>query len=328
MLLVVWRYLILGLLFSASAEFARAETFDLAPGQSAVGALQSYTITGKDTLLDVARAFDLGYTELMAANPGFDPWKPGTGARVVLPTLHILPSGDRKGIVINLATQRLYYFTANGTKVTTYPIGSGEIARATPVGTTQVVRSADHPNWTPPPSIRAERPELPGVVPPGPDNPMGDYALYLGWPRYAIHGTDKPFSIGRNLTHGCIRLYPEDVEELFHDAPVGTRVRVIKEDLQVANINGDLFLAAFPTMTQADDIDNGEIKKPVPTPNLRARVKAAAGKKASLISWGIVDAVASERSGLPTKITVAGARKPAGAKPKAKPKSEALVFNR
>jgi L,D-transpeptidase ErfK/SrfK len=239
-----------------------------------------------------------------------DPWKPGVGTRIVLPTLHLLPAGERKGIVINLATQRLYYFMPGGTKVQTYPIGSGEIARATPLGTTQVIRVSDHPTWTPPPSIRAERPELPNVVPPGPDNPMGDYALYLGWPRYAIHGTDKPFSIGRNLTHGCIRLYPEDIGQLFRDAPVGTRVRVVKDDLQVADINGDLVLAVFPTMTQADDVDNGEDRKPERTPGLHARVRAAAGKKAKLIAWGIVDAVAAERSGIPIKITVPGGRKP------------------
>ncbi|MFZ1988921.1 MAG: L,D-transpeptidase family protein [Alphaproteobacteria bacterium] len=323
MLWPVWRSLTIGFCLIAQAGLARAEVFDLTPGQPSVGKIQSYTTKKGDTLLDVARAFDLGYTELIAANPGFDPWQPGTGRLIVLPTLHILPAGERKGIVINLATQRLYHFLGAGSKVETYPIGSGEIARATPLGATQVIRVSDHPTWTPPPSIRAERPELPDVVPPGPDNPMGDYALYLGWPRYAIHGTDKPFSIGRNLTHGCIRLYPEDIGQLFRDAPVGTRVRVIKDDLQVADINGQLVLAMFPTMTQADDLDNGLIRKTARTPSLHARVRAAAGKKASLIAWGIVDAVAAERSGLPTMITL-----PSAVAPKARRKGEALVSSR
>ncbi|HXZ67853.1 MAG TPA: L,D-transpeptidase family protein [Alphaproteobacteria bacterium] len=322
MLRPVWRFLTIGLWLIAQLGLARAETFDFAPGQTSVGKLQSYAIKKGDTLLDVARAFHLGYTELVAANPGFDPWQPGTGRLIVLPTLHILPDGERAGIVINLATQRLFYFLG-GSKVATYPIGSGEIARSTPLGATQVIRASDHPTWTPPPSIRAEHPELPDVVPPGPDNPMGDYALYLGWPRYAIHGTDKPFSIGRNLTHGCIRLYPEDIGQLFHDAPVGTRVRVIKDDLQVADIDGQLVLAMFPTMTQADDLDNGLIRKPVRTPNLHARVKAEAGKKAKLIVWGIVDAVAAERSGIPTMISL-----PSPTAPKAKRAGEALISSR
>jgi len=196
--------LILSMLSSGMVARARATEFALAPDQSVVGAPGVYISKSDDTLLDIARSHDLGYTELMAANRHVDPWLPGNGTRIVLPESHVIPDGPRQGIVIDLLARRLFYFPPDGDRVQTYPIGVSVQGRSTPTGTTRIVRAVAAPTWYPPPSIRMERPELPAVVPPGGDNPLGAFAFYLGWPSYLIHGTNKPYGIGRSVSHGCI----------------------------------------------------------------------------------------------------------------------------
>ncbi len=181
-----------------------------------------------DNLLDIARAEHLGLIEVMAANPGVDPWLPGAGKELVLPTAHILPSGPRQGIVINLSELRIYYFDPER-GVYTFPIGVGREGFGTPIGSSKVVRKAAGPTWYPTPGKRADDPDLPAVVPPGPDNPLGEFALYLGWPTYLMHGTNKPYGVGRRVSRGCIRLYPEDIAFLFKQAKVGTPVRTTVE---------------------------------------------------------------------------------------------------
>ncbi len=296
---------------TASPLAAHAASYPLAPGQAAVGEMRSYTTVEKDKLLDLAVTYDLGYTELIAANRGIDPWSPEVGSHIVVPTLHILPTGPRSGIVVNLATQRLFYFPPGGNTVETYPIGVGVPGRVTPVGTTTIVRKGAHPSWVPTPSIRAEEPDLPAVVPPGPDNPMGDYALYLGWRGYAIHGTNRTYGIGRNLTHGCIRLYPQDIERLFREIPVGTRVTVISGEVQTAKLGGELYLSVYPTRAQIDELDVGKQPRPDPVKDLHGLVSKAAGADASRISWSIVDTVGRERTGVPTQITLSNGAGPA-----------------
>lgn len=191
------------------------------------GATSQYTATGKETLYDVARRFDLGILELRAANPGIPIKKPAKGTVLVIPALHALPP-VREGIVIDLRILRLFYFDGTD-RVYTFPIGTGKDGWQTPQGVTKVVRKKQHPSWTPPASIRAEDPTLPAVVPPGPDNPLGQYALYLGWAGYAMHGTNRPSSIGTRASHGCIRLYPEDVKVLFELVEPGTQVVILGE---------------------------------------------------------------------------------------------------
>ena len=175
----------------------------------------TYRATHEDTLLDVARRFSLGYVEIVAANPGTDPWIPGEGTNVVLPTVHLPPEAAPEGIVINLADMRLYYFAEPGGPMQSFPIGIGREGLLTPLGSTTVVRKNENPTWRPTPRMRAENPELPEAVPAGPDNPLGNRAMYLGWPQYLIHGTNKPLGIGRRTSSGCVRMYPEDVEYLF-----------------------------------------------------------------------------------------------------------------
>ena len=174
---------------------------------SMIGGLQRYTTTYEDSLVDLARKYGLGYTEIVSANPGVDPWVPGKSKNILLPTAHILPDGPREGILINLADQRLYFFREDGRTVDSAPLGIGNTGWDTPKGRTNVVRKKKNPTWYVPQSVREDQPELPAIVRPGPDNPLGSYAVYLGWPGYLFHGTNKPFGVGRRVSHGCVRTF-------------------------------------------------------------------------------------------------------------------------
>jgi len=284
---------------------ARAKTFPLSADTRIVGTPGFYVAKAGDTLLDVARDNDLGYAQLMTSNRDLDPWRPGDGHAVFLPNVYLLPSGPRKGIVIDLPGQRLYYFPPDGKTVESYPIGAGAEAGMTPRGTTKVVGKVVKPAWYVPKSIRKEQPDLPGMVPPGPDNPLGEYAFRLGWPSYLIHGTNKPYGIGRNVSHGCIHLYPEDIEKLFHEVPIGTPVRVSDDAMRLAWIDGELYLALAPTHAQIDQISINQPMQPSVPKDLHARVLAAAGDQADRIDWHAVDEIGRRRPGMPIAITLA-----------------------
>jgi L,D-transpeptidase ErfK/SrfK len=272
-----------------------------------IGSVEHYRIVGDETLLQVARQYGLGFVEFMAANPGVDPWLPGIGTDVVVPDMHVLPDAPRRGIVINLTEMRLYLFSARGDVVGTWPIGIGQQGGMTPLGTTLVVRKELNPTWIPPASIREEKPELPAAVPPGPDNPLGDRALYLGWPRFLIHGTNKPWGVGRRVSHGCIRLYPEHIVELYRRVPVGTPVTVVDQPVKLGWRGGALYLQIHPSATQADQIEADGRFDPEPLPDLRDRVLAAAGDRATDVDWPAVDRAAAERSGIPVVVLGPGA---------------------
>jgi len=300
----------LALVLSLPASPAIAADFLLAPDQPAVGALGSYTIQPGDTLPDIARRYDLGFTQLQAANLAVDPWLPRVGTRILLPSFYILPDAPRVGIVIDLAAQRLFYFPRGGGSVETYPIGIAVDGSATPLGVTRVASKQANPRWYPPASIRAEEPDLPDYIPPGPDNPLGAYALLLGWSGYLIHGTNKPDGVGRNVSHGCIHLYPEDIERLFHEVPVGTPVRVIDQTTEAAWIGGALYVEVHPSHAQIDEID---LRRPVTRAipgDLTARVAAAAGDREGDVDWPIVERAGLQRSGLPVRIDRPGSSAP------------------
>ncbi|MFN4196667.1 MAG: L,D-transpeptidase family protein [Caldimicrobium sp.] len=209
---------------------------------------QSYQIKEEETLVDLAVKFNIGYTHLVLANPEVDPWIPPPGKEIILPYQILIPEEfllkDKAYILINLPEMRLYYFRTNSFKV--YPIGIGDEGKLPPLGKYIITRKQEKPFWYPPPSIRAEDPTLPKVVPPGPDNPMGDYALYLNKGLYAIHGTNKPESIGRRTTHGCIRLYPEDIKTLWQIVPLNLLVYIIYEPFKIALMEDKIYLQAFP----------------------------------------------------------------------------------
>jgi len=271
-----------------------------------VGYIRPYATLYEDTLLDLARDNGLGYVEIIAANPGVDPWVPGAGTQVLLPTGHILPDAERKGLVINLAEHRLYYFKDGEDTPITLPLGVGKDGWSTPLGVTKIVRKRAKPIWYPPASIREEHPELPLAVPPGPDNPLGTHALYFDWPSYLVHGTNAPWGIGRRVSHGCIRLYPEDITKLFSMVEVGTVVQVIAQPIKVGWHKGELYLEAHPDPIQADELErDGKISTPSADPLADSffRIRSQAGQDATRLDWKTIRSVLNERSGIPVRIT-------------------------
>lgn len=278
---------------------AASMEFTLAPTQRVVGEVREHVVQPGEDLNAIARKFDLGYTALAAANPGVDQFAPGVGRRLTIPSLYVLPDAPRQGIVIDLAQYRMFYFPPGGHRVETFPVGLGQIGKTTPLGVTRVVRKEASPTWYPPHSIRSERPELPAAIAPGPDNPLGKYAMHLGWPRYLIHGTNKPDGVGRNVSHGCIRMYPEDIERLFHELSVGTPVRTINEPVTAGWVGDRLYLKVYPSKTQTEEIDTAHRVRFEPAIGARKVVRAAAGRYAEAVDWHAVDKAAQERTGAP-----------------------------
>lgn len=267
-----------------------------------IGAMQTYSATYEDTFVHVARDFNIGYVELRAANPHVDPWMPGEGTKLVMPTMHILPDAPREGIVINLADMRLYDFQVEGEPYST-PVGVGREGLNTPEGTTTVVRKTEGPTWRPTERMRKEDPKLPAVVPPGDDNPMGTHAMYLGWPQYAVHGTNKPFGIGRRSSSGCLRLYPEAIIKVFANTPVGTKVTVVNQPIKLAWIDDELFLEASPTVEQSVQMEEkGEVTETKLTnAEMKMIIKAAGAYKDRLV-WPTIRKAIKERNSYPVAI--------------------------
>lgn len=234
---------------------AYAVTFPMPrEGDDVVGQTFKLHTRYEDTFSDIARLYDIGYRELRDANPTVDPWVPGEGTEISIPQQYILPSGPREGIIINLAELRLYYFPAGRKEIVTYPIGIGREGWSTPVGKTEIIGKKKDPTWTPPESILKEHAQegrpLPPVVPAGPDNPLGGYALYLGIKGYLMHGTNKPYGVGMRVSHGCIRLYPENIEQFFKQVPIGTPVRIINQPYKAGWHNGQLYVEAHHPLTE------------------------------------------------------------------------------
>jgi L,D-transpeptidase ErfK/SrfK len=214
-------------------------------GVELIGASCFRFILPGESLIEIARQYDLGYNEIESANPGLDAFVPTPGATVSIPTAWIVPraaaSGKGARIVVNLSEMRLYVFPKAGAPMT-FPVGVGSEGWTTPVGTFSVIQKQVNPPWYPPASIRKEEPDLPAMVPPGPDNPLGTHALRLSKGSILIHGTDKPFGVGRKASHGCLRLYPEDIPILYDRVPVGTQVTIVREPLKVGVRSGRIYV--------------------------------------------------------------------------------------
>jgi L,D-transpeptidase ErfK/SrfK len=229
-------------------------------GEDVVGEMLVAEAESKDTLLDIARRHGLGYEEITNANPGVDPWLPGAGTAVLVPKQRLLPRAPRSGIVINLPEHRLYWFppaTAGQQPVVwTFPVSIGKMDWNTPLGRTTIVSKAKDAPWIPPKSVREEHEKrgepLPAIVPGGPDNPMGRYKMALGIPggAYLIHGTNRPAGIGMQVTHGCMRLYPEDIETLYGMVPVGTSVTIVNQPYKWGWRNGELLIEVHPPLQE------------------------------------------------------------------------------
>ena len=285
-------------------------------GSAVVGADANVTTVYEDTLPDLAHRYSLGYYEIIRANPGVDVWLPGAGKHLTLPGRHILPAGPREGIVVNLPEHRLYYFPKPGPHETaiviTYPVSIGKMDWRTPLGETHVIAKITHPAWYPPASIRKEHEKngdpLPKMVGPGPDNPLGDFALRLaaGRGEYMIHGTNNPVAVGMAVTHGCIRMYPEDVAALFALIPVGTKVRLVNEPVKVAWVDGRLFLEAHPQVDEEGQSIAPDVK------DLSQKLQHALGDETAAVHWDLARATLKAANGMPTLVGLAA--DPAAAK--------------
>ncbi len=228
-------------------------TFTLATAeQTVIGKPQIVVARAEDTFSDLARTYGLGYDDLIDANPGIDPWQPGEGTAVLLPTQYVLPNMPKHGVILNIATKRLFYFPPSSEgdlpQVLTYPIGIGRVGWETPLGETTVVAKARNPSWWVPASVRREHAEkgdpLPSLVPPGPDNPLGSRVLKLDMPGYLIHGTNQPYGVGMRVSHGCVRLYPENIDSLYPLVEIGERVTIINEPYQIGRKDGVVYFEA------------------------------------------------------------------------------------
>lgn len=294
-------------LFALGPGATWADEFILPPDDvDLIGELRYETAQQEDTLLDIARRHGLGHGHIANANPGVDMWLPGAGTQVALPIQFILPRTRREGLVLNLPEMRLYYYPPdkkNGARrVIVHPVSIGRMDWRTPLGMTRVVAKEKDPVWRPTASLKAEALQngkvLPDVVPPGPENPLGGYAMRLGVPSYLIHGTNKPFGLGMRVTHGCIRMYPEDIASLFEQVPVNTQVNITNQPVKVGWMADTLFVEVHPPLDedQAHQTDLlGEALKLV--------AKEQASRPFELDEEALRKA-AEERSGIPVPISL------------------------
>jgi L,D-transpeptidase ErfK/SrfK len=269
---------------------------------SVLGEDQAVVTVYEDTLYDLARKFSLGSEELIRVNPGVDPWLPGAGKKLIVPNTHILPPGPREGIVVNLPEHRLYYYPKPKPKgpieVITYPVSIGKMDWRTPLGLTHVIGKQKNPVWYPPESVRKEHAAagdpLPASVPSGPDNPLGLFAMRLaaGNGTYLIHGTNNPIAVGLAVTHGCIRMYPDDVAALYPLIPVGTPVRLINEPIKVAWVNGELLLEAHPPVDAEGQSFEPNIDQ------FAELLRAAVGDTTVAINWDYAREVLQKADGV------------------------------
>ncbi|MXW73160.1 MAG: L,D-transpeptidase family protein [Gammaproteobacteria bacterium] len=279
-----------------------AETFLLpSPTATVVGESHWITADRRESLLDAARRNGLGFFDMKQANPDVDMWVPRDGARVLLPTSFILPNARRRGVVVNIAEYRLYFYHVRDGQdmVATFPISIGRMDWQTPLGDWRVTRKRTRPTWRPPKSIIAEYAAdgevLPPVVPPGPDNPLGDYAINLSAPGYLIHGTNKPRGVGMQVTHGCLRMLPEDIEWLFPQVPTGLPVTIVNQPVKIGWRDGRLYLEAHPALEDrgAEEIDS-----------LIERISASAQAARVALDVQSMRRVLIERRGVPTPVSL------------------------
>lgn len=293
-------------------NLVHAETFPIMPaGGQVIGGVQVIQAKRQDTLMDIARLYSLGFGEIRKANPEVDPWLPGEATQVIIPTRFILPDAPREGIVLNRGEMRLYYFhqdAATGNPlVTTYPVGIGRVDRQTPIGRSRIVNKLQNPTWYPTPDVRADYAarglELPLSVPPGPDNPLGEYALVLDRPGYLIHGTNRPDGIGMRVSQGCVRLYPEHIAALISRVETGTPVTIVDQPYKLAVSGGRLMVEVHPEVYpegSEEDATSGEQRL---IKQISLLLAERGDQLAADIDWDKVTEVYRAANGLPTVVT-------------------------
>jgi L,D-transpeptidase ErfK/SrfK len=312
---------------------ARAEVYELPPeGNDVIGAVSSVIARADDTLIDIARRHGLGYEDIVLANPGVDTWLPGEGTTIVLPTRFVLPSVPRKGVVLNLAEYRMYYYpepkAGEPPVVMTYPMSIGRMDWKTPLGLTRIVAKVRNPSWYPPDSVRKEHEEegrpLPRVVPAGPDNPLGRHSMRLGLTSgaYLIHGTNRPAGVGMQVTHGCVRMFPEDIEFLFDQVSINTEVRIINEPVKMGWDGEQLHLEVHRALDAIpapldEDLDGVVIVDPTRDSSraenneapmhgrltsLTVQFVAATNTKSGELDWDFAEQLLERADGIPTRV--------------------------
>jgi L,D-transpeptidase ErfK/SrfK len=299
---IMLRIMFLRVLFSLLAlswiSSASALTFNLPTnGDNVVGHTQWAQAVAGDTFSSIGRRYDVGYYQLVEANPGVDPNNPPAGTIIVIPTKFVLPPVARTGVVVNLAELRIYYYPPNSGKVVTYPIGIGREGWDTPVGIMSITEKTVNPTWYAPASIREARAkdgvEIPKIVPPGPDNPLGGYRMRLTKPTYLIHGTNDYRGVGRRSSSGCIRMFPEDVEALFSRVHTGTAVNIINSAYKAGWLNGQLYLEAHVPLQEQQQDGSADID------DMKKIVNSAILSHSGTLNWDTADHIATIQNGIP-----------------------------
>ena len=309
---------------------ARAEVYELPPdGFDVIGAVSTVIARYDDTLVDIARRHGLGYQDIVRANPDVNIWLPGDGTEIVLPARFVLPPGPREGLVLNLAEYRMYFFPPakpdQQAYVYSFPISIGRMDWETPIGDTKIVAMAKNPAWYPPQSVRdehaADGDPLPRIVPPGPENPLGSRALRLALPGYLIHGTNRPAGVGMRVSHGCIRMFPEDIEFLFQRVRVNTAVRIINAPVKlgwdgealVAEVHPslespqplvDASLKQLETLDADIDLPEPDIPGKEPLTQVTEQFIAVTSERAGQLDWGLVELLVDRSDGIPEAVGI------------------------
>jgi L,D-transpeptidase ErfK/SrfK len=307
---------------------ANAEIYESPPeGYDVIGAVSTIAARKEDTLVDIARRHGLGYQDIVRANPEVNVWVPGEGTEVILPTQYVLPSGPRDGIILNLAEYRLYYFPkvkeGETAYVMTYPISIGRMDWETPLGKTSVISKVRNPSWYVPQSVLdehiADGNPLPRIVPSGPDNPLGKYAMRLGLPGYLIHGTNRPAGVGMRVTHGCVRMFPEDIEFLFGKIDLNTAVRIINEPIKMGWSGNDLVMEVHPVLEvvmpeetdeavdeatdeNAEDVLDVVVEIKDPLTYVTEQFIETTAERAGQLDWQLVEQLVNRSEGIPTSV--------------------------
>lgn len=265
-----------------------------------VGEPTVVTLQGGDSFSAIARSHDIGFTELLVANPGIDRFNLSSGQEITIPSQFLLPPGPREGIVVNLAEMRLYYYPPAQDVVMTFPLAIGREGWRTPHLVSVIQEKRVRPTWYPPTSIRAYRAAhgiyLPTFVPPGPENPLGEYAMRVGWTNVLIHGTNQPAGIGREASSGCLRMYPEDIETLFRLVPVGTPVRIMDKPYKVGWQNGQLYLEAHKSLS-------GQWSTAGLDTEIKTLLLNATAEQAEIDDWDEVKTILKQKTGIPTPLS-------------------------
>jgi L,D-transpeptidase ErfK/SrfK len=294
-------FLLFFMSFFTITNLLAANVYDFDNSIQSFGHNQSLRAVYEDTLVDLARQYNLGFNEIIRANPNVDKWLPGEGTIIKIPTQHIIPKGfSKKGITINLSEFRGYLIKDN--QLITFPVGLGRMDWKTPLGISTIDLKLEKPAWYPPQSVRDEYKNqgkfLPAEVLPGPDNPLGELAMRISIPGgYFIHGTNRPDGVGMEISHGCIRLFPEDIDYIFQLTDIGTEVILLDQPIKTARIQNDIYLQVHPSYSKEHDYSLEKI---------RIQIELLINNQDGLIqiNWDSVENLLKAQNGLATKVTV------------------------